>query len=187
MELKRIVSVLAVLFLLTGCSREEDLLQRGIALRERLSREECAFQAAVEADFGEMTYSFLMDCQVDSQGTLTFTVLSPETISHITGVISAGKGTLTFDGTLLAFPLLADGEISPVSGPWLLMHTLRGGFIHAAAREEEGLRLTVYDSYEEDALCLDIWLNEENTPSFAEVLWQGRRILSIRVENFVFV
>ena len=187
MELKRIVSALAVLLLLTGCSREENLLERGITLRERLSREGCQFQAGVEADFGEMTYSFLMDCQVDSQGPLSFKVVSPETIADITGVISAGKGTLTFDGTLLAFPLLADGEISPVSAPWLLMHTLRGGYLHAAGKEEEGLRLTVYDSYEEDALCLDIWLNEENIPTFAEVLWQGRRILSIRVENFVFV
>ena len=46
------------------------------------------------------------------------------------------------------------------------------------------LRLTIDDSYEDDALHLDIWLGEDDCPEDAEILYKERRILSIKVTNF---
>ena len=81
------------------------------------------------------------------------------------------------------FSLLADEQVSPVSAPWLLMKTLRSGYLTSCNQEEEFLRLTVNDSYEEDALTLDIWLKEE-APVRGEILFRGKRILTVEVSDF---
>ena len=49
------------------------------------------------------------------------------------------------------------------------------------------VRVTIHDSYEEDALMLDIWLDGNNLPARAEILWDGRRILTVEVENFEYL
>ncbi len=174
-------------FLCVGCSREDDCLQRGIALREKLMTQRCSFTAQITADFGDKIYTFSMGCSTDEQDNITFIVLAPESISGIAGTLSASSGFLTFDDKALAFPLLADGEVSPVSAPWLLINTLRSGYLAAAGTEGEDIRLTLNDSYEEDALQLDVWLDADELPHRAEILWQGRRVLSIHIETFTFV
>ena len=67
------------------------------------------------------------------------------------------------------------------------MRTLRGGYLSSAVQEGELLRLAVDDSYEEDALRLDIWLDSGNAPVHADILYDGKRILSLSIENFTFV
>ena len=64
------------------------------------------------------------------------------------------------------------------------MKTLRSGYLRAAGMEEDMLRLTIDDSYEDNALQLDIWLDEGHLPKRAEVLCEGRMILSLDVRNF---
>ena len=46
------------------------------------------------------------------------------------------------------------------------------------------MRVSVDDSYRDDALHLDIWFDEQDLPKHAEVLWADRRILSLEVANF---
>ena len=79
---------------------------------------------------------------------------------------------------------MADGQLAPVSAPWLLMKTLRSGYLTSAGMEGELLRITIDDRYEEDALTADIWIDSENCPVRGEFLWQGRSILTILVEDF---
>ena len=125
-----------------------------------------------------------MFCEGDSQGNLGFSVTSPDSIAEIEGTITAKEGKLTFDDVALSFPLLADEQITPVSGPWILLKTMLGGYLTACTMEEDLLHLTINDSYEEDALQMEIWLNEENAPVCAEILYDGRRIVTMNVENF---
>ena len=109
----------------------------------------------------------------------------PDSISGIRGTLSAVGGKFTFDeDRAIAFPMLAEGEVSPVSAPWLLYNTLRSGYISACGMEGERLRITLNDSYEEESLQVDVWLDSNNRPEFAEILWQGRRVLSISVSNY---
>ena len=66
------------------------------------------------------------------------------------------------------------------------MKTLLGGYMTAACEEEDLLRLTIHDSYEEDALQLEIWLSAEDVPVCGEIFYDGRRIGTMNVENFTF-
>ncbi len=184
--MKRILCMLCLLALLCGCAAQDGAMEEALSLRASLLSKGVAFDADVTADYGDRLYQFSLHCQASPQGALTFQVTAPETIAGITGTISAGGGKLTFDDQALAFSLLADGQISPVAAPWILMQTLRGGYLTSCTRESGGIRVAIDDSYEEDALHLDIWLDDKGLPQRGEILWQGRRILSMNIENFVF-
>ena len=175
-----------VLCFLTGCSGAAKEIERGMALRSKLLKaKSCTFDAEITADYGDKLYQFSMACQGDAQGNMTFTVTAPETIAGITGRIAQGEGRLTFDDAALQFDLMADGQVTPVSAPWILLKTLRGGCLTAAGLEEDLLRLTMDDSYAEDALRMEIWLNGDDLPVRGEIYYGGRRILSLDVKNFV--
>lgn len=183
--MKRIPALFLVLLLLSGCANARNQIDRALGLRTRLLQGEgCSFTAGITADYGDQLHTFTLSCQADRQGNLAFTVLEPETIAGITGNISSEGGKLTFDDTALEFPLLADGQVAPISAPWLLLKSLRGGYLTGAGDEEDLLRLAVDDSYEEDALHLDIWLDAEDRPVQADILYDGRRILSLTIADF---
>ena len=178
-------ALLLILVLLTGCSQKNESLDSAMELRSRLlSGGGCSFNAHITADYGDELYEFTLICQGDPNGGLEFSVAQPESISGITGKISEAGGALTFADTSLEFPLLADGQLSPVGAPWILLKTLRSGYLTSAGREEDLNHVVIHDSYEEDAMMLDIWLDANHLPVQADILWEGRRIVSISVENF---
>lgn len=185
--MKRILSIVLTLLLLTGCSREDTGMERAMNLRNALLQRSVTFDAAITADYGSYRCSFVLNCKADRNGVVDFTVKEPQTIAGITGSISPKGGKLTFEGLSLGFELLADGAVSPVSAPWILMKTLRSGYLTSSGNDGQLLRISVDDSYEEDALHLDIWLSNEDVPVRGEIYWQGRRILSVNVDNFAFV
>lgn len=182
--MKRMGAVILIFFLLTGCSETENRINRVMALRRRLLEESCCFTAQVTADYGDKLYTFTLDCTGDEKGNLTFEVVEPETIAGISGSITGEGGFLTFDQVALQFDLLADGQVTPVSAPWLVTKTLRSGYLTSAGEDGEMLRVTIDDSYEEDALQLDIWLDGDDLPVQADILYRGSRILSVTMENF---
>lgn len=183
--MKKSVAVLCMIFLLTGCAGKRDLMDRCMALRaDLLACEGCSFDAQITADYGDAIQEFTLTCQGKSDGTLGFEVLEPDSIAGITGRFSSDAGQLTFDDVALQFPLLADDQVTPVSGPWLLLKTLLGGYLTGCTMEEDLLRLSIMDSYQEDALQLEIWLDPQDRPVLAEILYGGRRILTMEIENF---
>lgn len=183
--MKRIAAVMIALVLLTGCTGKRDELDRAMKLRANLlGCLGCSFDVNITADYGDALYEFAMSCTSGGRGDLNFTVTQPESIAGISGSISSGEGKLTFDDAALQFALLADGQVTPVSGPWILMKTLLGGYLTAVSEEEDLLHLTINDSYEEDALQMEIWLNSDDVPVCAEILYDGRRIVTMTVENF---
>ena len=183
--MKRFTGLLLCVLLLAGCTKD-DGLDRAMSARSKFQSTACRFRATVSADYGDMIHTFVMDCEADKLGNVEFLVVAPDAISGITGKLTGGSGFLTFDREILAFELLADGQLSPVSAPWVLISTLRGGYLRYAAETQQGLRLTVDDSYEDEPMQVDIWL-EGDIPVEAEILWQGRRILTLRVEKFAFL
>jgi hypothetical protein len=46
------------------------------------------------------------------------------------------------------------------------------------------LRASIDDSYENDALRVDVWFSGEQQPKYAEFLWADRRVLSLEVTKF---
>lgn len=183
--MKKAISLIFVTLLLAGCTSSDGGMDRAMELRTKLLNcGSCSFSCAVTADYGDKIYSFRMDCTADAEGNLQFTAVEPDTIAGITGRFMRSVGALTFDDAVLTFPLLADEQVTPVSAPWILVRTLRSGYLTSAGRDGELLRVSIDDSYEDDALRLDIWLNEENAPVRGEILYRGRKILSMEVENF---
>lgn len=174
------------LVILTGCTGKRDEMDRAMNLRATLlGSEGCSFTAQITADYGDAIQEFSLYCEGTNEGNLGFRVESPDSISGITGRFRGETGELTFADVALTFPLLADGQVPPVSGPWILLKTLLSGYLTACTMETDLLRLTIYDSYEEDALQMEIWLNRENMPVHAEILYDGRRILTMKIENFL--
>ena len=182
--MKRFGAVILLVLFLSGCGGASGEMNRSLMLREKLQKGSCVFTAKVTADYGDKLYIFTLNCVGDAQGDLSFTVEEPESISGITGRITGAGGELTFEDTALSFPLMADGQVTPVSGPWLLLKTLRSGYLSSAGMDGEYLRLCMDDSYRDDALHLDIWVNGENMPVKAEILYSGRKILSLEVASF---
>lgn len=186
--MKRVLAVAMIVLTLCGCSGTSSELNRALKLRESiLKADECTFSATITADYGDKFYIFKMDCKSDADGNIAFTVTEPESISGISGSLTETQGNLTFDDQVLVFQTLADGQVSPVSAPWLLIHTLRSGYIRSCGKDGQGVMIQIDDSYSEDALRLHIWTEQDDKPVRGEIFWQGRRIVTVDVENFTIV
>lgn len=186
--MKRLASILILVAMLTGCGVNNGELDRAMALRAKLlASSGCSFDATITADYGETVYTFCVGIRGDEKGGVTFTVKEPETIAGITGTVSGEGGRITFDGQVLSFELMADGQLTPVSAPWLLVRSLRSGYVRSCGRDGEQIRLEVADSFREDALNLDIWLGDSDLPVSAQIVYDDRRILSLEVTNFQFL
>lgn len=177
--------ILGLCMLLVGCSPEEGGVESGMRLRDRmLACKSCEFTADLTVDFGENQYSFTLGCKAKNDGTVEFTVVSPETIAGISGRIDNRLGALSFDETVLAFPLIADGEIAPITAPWLFWKALLGGYIRAAGEDGQFMRLTIDDSFNGENVQVDIWLNENNDPVSAEIGLHGKVLLFLKISSF---
>ena len=176
--------IICISVILCGCSDINAPIDDAISLRNKiLDSNGCSFKATINADYGDKLYTFSMDCSSDKEGNLSFIVTNPETISGITGEISSQGGAIVFDGKALAFQLLADGEISPVTAPWIFMKTIRSGYIRACTEQSGNYQIEIDDTYEENALRLNIFV-ENDLPVSCEIFWKGRRAISITVDNF---
>ena len=181
------VSLVCVILLLVGCGKADTSVKQAVTMRNKLLEGNgCSFSATVTADYGKEIYQFTMDCQSDKHGNITFTVTTPETIRGITGRITGDGGAITFDDTVLAFQMLADGQVTPVSAPWLLVKTMRSGYLNGCSVAENGVKISIDDSYAEEALHLEILANDL-CPVSAEIYWQGRRVLTLLVESFTYL
>lgn len=179
--------LLCLIVLLTGCKSAKEPLDRALALRNQIAESNgCSFHTTVTADYGEKLYTFEMDCQTDKEGNLTFTVTKPDTIAGITGKVSAAGGALTFDDKVLAFQDMADGQVTPVAAPWLFINSLKSGYLKGCGEIHNGIEISIDDSYRDDALHL-IVSTDADVPNSAEIFWKGRRVLTLAVDNFVYL
>ena len=183
--MKKLALYFLMLFLLTGCEQKAPELQKAMDLRQKLlSADGCSFVCDITADYGDSVHKFSADCKGDSLGNVRFTVTAPESISGIHGLISDRGGEILFDETALEFGLLTDRQLSPVSAPWMFLKTLRGGYLMNGGKEENLIHIGARDSYEEDALLVDFWMEPEGRPKRAEILFRGRKILTLEIQNF---
>lgn len=183
--MKLAAAMLLSLSLLTGCSANSEPLDRAMDLRNKLLNEDqCSFSTVITADYGDRIHTFSMDCVTDTDGNLSFTVTDPDTISGITGQFANGAGMLTFDDSVLAFPLLADGQIAPVCLPWIFMRTLRSGYISGYAEDKDNIIVYYEDSFENAVLNMEILLDQNNNPLYTEIFWNQKRILSAQIRDF---
>ncbi len=185
--MKKLMGILLAVVILAGCRGSGEGVDMPVALRNAVCARGCSFLLHITADYGQEAYTFSMDCRAEPDGTVTFSVTEPDSISGISGIFQSDQGKLTFDDQALAFTPLTDGQLTPVSAPWLLIKTIRGGYIKSAGSSGEGYVFQIDDSYMEQALHLDIYTDAKGTPIAADYLWKDHRIISVRVENFAFL
>ena len=180
--MKRILPLFLVF--LVGCSGPDPAMEEALALRSRcLASESVRFQAEIRADYITGYEEFALDCETVPDGAVSFRVISPEEVADISGTVRQDAGTVEFDGAVLAYPLMAQGRLSPLSGPWVVMKAIRSGCIIAAGQEGELTRVTIDDSYGANALTVDLWL-EDGQVTQAEVAWEGLRCLTMTFDDF---
>ena len=180
--MKRILPLFLVFLL--GCSGPDPAMEAALDLRSRcLASPNVRFRAEIRADYITGFEEFTLDCETSPDGAVSFRVASPEEIADICGTVRQDEGTVEFDGAVLAYPLMAQGRLSPLSGPWVVMKAIRSGCIIAAGQEGELTRVTIDDSYADNALTVDVWL-EEGQVIQAEVAWEGLRCLVMTFDDF---
>lgn len=180
--MKRLFPLLLVFFV--GCTGQDPAMEAALQLRSSCLAARCVtFSATIQADYITHVEEFSLECDAGQDGAVSFQVLEPEEISGIRGTVSGTEGTVEFDGTVLAFPLMAEGRMSPLSGPWVVMKAIRSGNILAAGWEGEMLHLTIDDTYAEKALTVDLWL-EDGKVEQGEIAWEGRRCLAMTFDDF---
>ena len=182
----RCVAVLLIACILSGCGIKDDFLDQALELREKIIVSDgCTFETTITADYGDMLYTFQMDCIVDSEKNVMFTVTAPETISGVTGMISKDSSELTFDDTALAFPILADDQLTPVCVPWVFVNALTSGYISGCSKEAIGFCLYIDDNIVERPLHLEVFLDETLNPYRVDLFWNQQRVISADIHNFI--
>lgn len=177
------IFVLALFF--SGCKNTADGMDGVLRLRRQIMQTQASsFLCEISADYGQEVYQFQMNCNFDEKGSMQFIVQQPESISGISGNIDNDGGKLIFDDDSLAFPLLADGYLSPISSPWVFMKTLRSGYLESCQPIDGGYCIIAKDSFQDKPLQLEIYTDMQFTPQSADFLWDGRRILSINIDQF---
>lgn len=185
--MRRLSGIVLLLCFFNGCTLQKEI-DHALAFRSQLMKSEgCTFQCSVVADYGTDVYNFLMECTLNTDGTLNFQMIEPETIRGITGILSDKRGKITFRNQAAAFPDMADGQVIPVYTPWILLTTLRSGYIRAGGMDEEAYHVMIDDSYKENAIHTEIWLDSENCPIRGEIFWDGKRILAAEFSQFQFL
>lgn len=186
--MKRIVLIVLTVLFLTGCSSDGGEMKRALSLREKiLSGSACSFETVISADYADKVYTFEMKCRMDRNGTMAFEVIMPETISGVTGTVDYDSGKLTFNEDALLFEVLADGEITPVSAPWAMFTALKSGYIKGCGKQQDGLYMQIDDTYEDKALTVDLYTDAQDIPIRGEIIWEGRRVVSMDVKNFIIL
>jgi hypothetical protein len=65
-----------------------------------------------------------------------------------------------------------------------MTQAIRSGYLASSCVEDNQIRLSIDDTYDNEPLRLDIWLNDDQKPSRADILCDGRRILTLTVSKF---
>ena len=182
--MKRYLAICIILVMLCGCAQNGKPIDRAMSLRQSvLMGNGCSFLVMLTADYQDICYEFTMKCDADGQGNVHFEVTSPDSINGIKGRISEGSGQLTFDDQALLFSMMADGQISPVCGPWIFLKALRNGYIDSCAQDDDGLLIRFSDTIADNVVRINV-LTSDNIPVFAEIIYDEKRILSMQIENF---
>ena len=185
--MKRVLLIIILCLMLMGCSQKTDYVDNAMGLRSRLSNaQSCSFNARVTADYGDCVYTFRIQCEHQNDGGMQWEILEPDSIQGIAGMVTEKDGKFVFDdGNAVIFPLLADGYITPAAVPWILTRTILGGYIQKAGPDNEYIRTQIDDSFKGRQFTLDLWTDSSGDPVRGDILWEGQRIMSIEITDFV--
>lgn len=181
----RLFTLVLCLFLMTGCGKGTEPVQQALDFRTQLlEKGTCSFTAHIRADFGAQFYDFTLAAEC-AEEEASLSVIAPEEIAGITASVTKEGAVLEFDGTELAFGTLANGNISPVTVPWLLEQSWKSAYISCAGADGALYRVTYLRGYADGQITVDTWFDEGGIPVRGEMLYDGRRCITVTIEDFM--
>ena len=178
--------LLGCLFLFCGCGEKDGHLSEGIAFRSKLVQQNgCRFRAEITADKGSDILRFCLDCEGDGQGNVSFVLTEPETLAGISGTISEAGGKITYDGMSVDFGLLLQDAIAPAAAPALLVNSWISGYMLWGGKDGETYCMCCEQVLEGRSLEVESFFKNE-LPFYAEVCYNGSRILEIQIIDFQY-
>ena len=184
--MRRLTLLLLCLSLLTACKGEESALSQANVFRgQLLSQGGCSFTARIQADYEQEIHDFTLACHGSAQGDMTLEVLAPESISGITATVGSGSGKLSYEGLSLGFPLMAQGQISPVSAPAEVLSCWLEAFILSAGDQGGFYRASYEKKLCNNALLVDTYF-ENGIPISADLWYNSTKILHMDILEFSY-
>jgi len=177
-----VVPILALLLLLTACSREQDPKERVEEIRDRFLTSTQRFAADLTADYGDRVHHFTL--RFDSAQS-TLEVLAPEIIAGIIIEVSEGGTLLLFDGAELNTGPLTEDGLSPLAAlPTIVAEWKEGLIVSAHYETFHGLRTVVMTTAISDRVQHSTWFNTEtDLPIRAEILADGFAVIHVTFEG----
>ena len=183
---KSLVVLLLLPLLLCGCEKRRGVTQEALTFRTQLMQAgKCSFTADMKVDYGSRIYEFSVITSYTPDET-KLTIQSPEEISGICATVTKNGTKLQFQETELEFGKLANGNISPVSAPWLLVQCWIGEYIASSGADADMERVTYLRGYAENEVTVDTWFSEKSVPVYAEFIYDGFRCLCVDIRDFSF-
>lgn len=185
--MRRLIPLLLAIILLSGCGGQSRQMQTVMEFRTRLQENGgCAFDATAAAQYTNYTSEFKLQCRYDTETKqLRFSVLEPELIEQISGVVGQDRRTVTFDTVAMELELLADERIAPLALPQILAQSWDSGYIVSAGTDRDYTVAVFQNGYEDDTLKIETWF-ENGVPVYADVWYQGRCQAGVDIESFYF-
>ncbi len=183
--MKKCLPLLCLLVLLCGCSSNNDLQQQATKIRAGLLKaNSISFSGKVTASFPDEVFEFGADYKTDNNGKVYFEIKQPTEIAGITGSIGPEGGKIEFDGLALDFGILSQQLPSPIGGPYIFLQAIKSGYIQSYSKQDGMLYLSIRESYQSDAMMVEVYFDENELPAWAEISQAGRRILTISFTGF---
>ena len=179
-----IVVLLVVLF--SGCSEKDSHLSPAIRFRSELVQSGgCSFEAEITADYGTEIQQFRLLCDADAQGNVRCTILEPETLEGICAVVTEQGGKIVYEGLSVDFGYLADGTIAPAAAPAILLNSWLSGYILWGGEQEAIYQATYEEEIKGSFVKVESFF-KNNLPFSAEVCYNGKRVLEMKITAFQF-
>ncbi len=170
---------------LTGCRSGDRNLSDALNFRTKLlGSNGCTFTCHVDADYGDGVHSFSMDCDFEGES-CSFTITAPDSIRGISAKVEDDGSELSFEDLRLEYGTLANGYVAPLTAPWIIASAWTEGYIDHAGRDGEDYVLVIRKGYDKEELTVISWLRH-GVPVHAEVLYQGEKVLTVKIENFSY-
>lgn len=183
---KRLAVLLLLPLMLCGCAKRNVPAQEALAFRTQLMQVgKCSFTADMKVDYGSRVYEFSVLASYTPEET-KLTIQSPEEIAGICATVTENGTKLQFQESELEFGKLANGTVSPVSAPWLLVQCWIGEYIASSGSDADMERVTYLKGNADSELSVDTWFDKEGVPVHAEFIYDNFRCLIVDIRDFSF-
>lgn len=177
---KLCLCLLCLALLLGGCGRNRAAEQRESFAEALNARRDLRFTADLRAEYPDRTVSFRLACEEDGEG-CTVRVLEPEEIGGVSVHLGPDGAQLRFEEIRLDAGPLDRYGLSPLSALPALTRALRTGHLESVWKEGD---LTVWELIPDDALRVQVWLDDALVPQRAELISEGRVSVFLEISDW---